>query len=203
MIRIIYSLIVLTYISWVYCLLLTKKKTKYNFYDKPFTIIIPCYNEKPTYIRKCVDSILTSEGKKQIILVDNNSDSLDSIGIINEYKKDSRVLVLNEEKQGKRFAQIKGLKYAENDLIIFVDSDTIVGRTSLIELIKPFQDNNIGATTGQVLLANKNYNFLTRCLNAMYWTSSNIFRRASASLGFMQVCCGALSCYRKEDLLSI
>jgi len=167
------------------------------------SIIIPCYNEEYDYLKRCVDSIVNAEGDKQIILVDNNSNLSETLKAIEEYKKMGEVLVLNEKRQGKRFAHSKGLEYAEGEVVVFVDSDTIVLRNSFTELLKPFSDAHIGAVSGNVTLANRDENFLTKCINAMYWTSSNIFRKSTTAAGYMQVIPGALGAYRKSLLIEL
>ena len=187
----------------LYTLLIIKKEPRYKEYNEPFTIIIPCYNEPYQFLKDCVDSIINAEGEKQIILVDNNSNHKDTLKAIEEYKKNPFVKVLKEKKQGKRFAHAKGLKYTENEIVVFVDSDTIVLKNSILELIKPLQDPKIGAVCGNIRIANRNDNFLTKSLNAMYWNSFEYYRGAVSVLGYLYVCSGALSAYKKDLLIRL
>lgn len=204
MFKLIFSLVSVAYIWWICLLILSVRKPKYNrTFRAPVSVIVPCYNEDYIYLKQCINSIVNANGEKQVILVNNNSNKEETLRAINEYRNHAEVLVLDEKKQGKRFAHSKGLKYVKHDFIVFVDSDTILDKNALIELIVPFQDGKIGGVTGQVKLANRNTNTITKCLNAMFWTSCNIFRRAGSSVGFMQVMPGALSAYRKADLMSI
>ena len=199
----IYSLVILGYFAALYYLILLSPRRNYKEVYSPFTVIIPCYNEEYDYLKKCVDSIVNAEGDKQIILVDNNSNLDGALKAIEEYKKNGGVLVLEEKRQGKRFAHSKGLQYAKCDIVVFVDSDTIVLKNSLLELIKPMQDKKIGAVCGNIRIKNKDDNLLTKSLNAMYWNSFEYYRRAVSSIGFLYVCSGALACYRKEFLLAL
>lgn len=204
MIELIYSAVVLMYIIYVYALLVMKENKRYLLYNKPFTVIVPCYNEEASYLMEMAKSVHDAKGKKQIILVDNNSDKPETLNAIKRIKKEfPEFKILFEKRQGKRFAHSKGLEYAKHRLIIFIDSDTIMDKRAFIEIIKPFRDKNIGAVAGHVKLANRDKNLLTKCLSAMFWTSSNIFRRASSSAGYMQVIAGCLSAYRKNLLLKL
>lgn len=199
----IYSIIILSYFGLLYSLILIKKSNNFKDYDKPFTVIIPCYNESYDYLKESVNSIIKARGRKQIILVDNNSNNKDTLKAISEYLNNSDILVLRERRQGKRFAHSKGLEYTKHGIIVFVDSDTVVLENSFLELIKPFQDKKVGGVSGNILIKNRDDNYLTRGLNAMYWNSFEYRRRATSSLGFLDVCSGALCAYRKKFLLKL
>ncbi|MDP3640357.1 MAG: glycosyltransferase [Nanoarchaeota archaeon] len=191
------------YLMFIYSLILARKEINYKPYYQPVSVIVPCYNEDQKYLKECIGSILNAEGEKQIILVNNNSNKLETLEAIKELKKNSEVLVLSEGRQGKRFAHSRGLKAAKHELVVFVDSDTFIHKKAILEIIKPFQNPNIGAVASQVKLANREANFLTKCLSAMFWTSSNVLRKATSGMGMMQVIAGAMSCYRKNLLLAL
>jgi hyaluronan synthase len=199
----IFSLLSLAYIIYVYLLYFAREDKFYEKYDKPFSVIIPCYNEGYKELKECVNSILIARGDKQIILVNNNSNKEETIRAIKEFSNNPKILLLKEKRQGKRFAHSKGLKYAKHDLIVFVDSDTIVDKNAFLELIKPFQDEKIGGVCGNIKIKNRNDNFLTKCLDSMYWNSFEFHRQAVSSLSYLYVCSGALASYRKELLLRL
>lgn len=204
MIEIVLGIISIIYVWLVYLILISVKPTKYDKnYKKPITVIIPCYNEEPKYLIRCINSILEADGEKQIILVDNNSNKEPTIQAINSFRKNKAILILDEKRQGKRFAHSKGLMHAKYEIIIFVDSDTIIDKSALIELVKPFKDSAIGGATGQIRLANKNVNLITRCIDSMFISAFSLFRNSSTKIGFMQVMSGALSAYRKSDLIKL
>jgi len=201
---ILISLASIIYIWWIYALLLSKKggPSGNGFYKT--SIIIPCYNEEKDYLIQCVDSAMNTRGTWEVILVNNNSNKKGTLEAIKILKKKYKVLkVLNQPTQGKRFAHSKGLEHAEGDIIVFVDSDTILDEKAILELNKPFSDESIGGVAGQVYLANKNKNLLTRMIHSMFWTSGNIFRSATSTGGFMQVMPGCISAYRKSDLMKL
>ena len=204
MIRLIFSLILISYVWWIYFLLLTKKEVKYPENNEAVSIVIPCYNENKKVLLRCVESIIRAKGEKEIILINNNSnkeETLKAFEIISVAYPN--VKIIEEKRQGKRFAHEAGIKKASNNIIVFVDSDTIIDENALIEIKKPFFDEKVGGVAGKVLLYNKNDNLITKAINAMFWTSSSIFRQASGNIGFMQVSAGALSAYRKNVLLKL
>lgn len=88
-----------------------------------FSVIIPVYNVEK-YIKKCLKSVLNqSEKDFELILVDDGS--TDSSGLIcNKYKeKDDRIKVIHTENNGLMSAWMRGVKEAQTDYIVFVDSD--------------------------------------------------------------------------------
>jgi hyaluronan synthase len=200
----IFSFISLFYIIYIYLLWFKRKERSYPNYFKPFSVIIPCYNEGYDELVSCVSSCLNAEGNKQVILVNNNSTKHETrLAIKDLMMRHRNLIVCSEERQGKRFAHSKGLKYAKYGLIVFVDSDTIIERNAFIELIKPFRNQKVGAVAGQIKVMNKDKNTLTRSMSAMFWTSCNIFRKASSSIGYMGVIAGALGAYRKDLLIKL
>ncbi len=61
-------------------------------------------------------------------------------------------------------------------------------------------DPLVGGVTAKILVRNRTENFLTRCLSAMYWTSSEVWRKAPSNLDYLQVTNGQLSCYKYKYL---
>ena len=202
-IGLIVSIVSLAYITYVYALWVSHEKKDYNYTGK-FSVIIPCFNEGYKELIECVSSCMEANGDKEVILVSNNSnkrETFEAIKLLKEKYPDLKIL--SQPKQGKRFAHAKGLAYSHNDIICFVDSDTIVEKDSFLELIKPFSDETVGGSCGEAKVANRTKNILTRSISAMFWTSFNIHRKATATTGYMQVASGCISSYRKEDLLKL
>jgi len=200
----IYFFTILIYIIYLYSLWFSKKEDNYQNYDKPFSVIIPCYNETPKYLFSCISSVMKAKGDKQIILVDNNSNKEETLDTIDCLRlKYPNLITLREKRQGKRYAHSKGLRFAKHEIIVFIDSDTMIKEDTFIELIKPFQNEKVGGVCGNLKLANRDENIFTKMLSAMFWTGFNLHRKATTSAGYMAVMSGALSSYRKKYLLAL
>ncbi len=195
----IWLAVLIFHLLFIYFLLSLKKK-EYPEFKKPFTVIIPCYNEEPAYLKKCVESILSALGKKQVILVDDGSNKAETLACLKSFKTFTNLTIIRQSNKGKRYAHETGLKKAKYKYIIFVDSDTIVEKNAFLELIKPFNNENIWAVSGNVKLANRNQNLLTKMIATLYWNSFNIIRKATTNAHFINVCPGALSAYRRDYL---
>lgn len=90
------------------------------------SVIVPVYNVE-TYLRKCIDSILSqSMADIEILLVDDGS--TDSSGrICDEYaQKDNRIRVIHKDNGGLSDARNAGIEAAKGAWIGFVDSDDYI-----------------------------------------------------------------------------
>ncbi len=90
------------------------------------SIIVPIYNNDQ-YLSKCLDSILvqTFEDIEVILINDGSTDQ--SGEICDEYaKKDERVEVIHQQREGVSSARNKGVELATGDYIGFVDGDDYI-----------------------------------------------------------------------------
>ena len=112
------------------------------------SIIVPVYNGEKC-IGECIESLLALDYPKQcmeIIVVDNNSTDK-SVEII---KKFSEVKLISEKKQGACCARNIGYRNASNDLIAFTDSDCIVDKNWLKELVRHFENDRVAGCGGHL-----------------------------------------------------
>lgn len=98
-------------------------------------IIVPIYNTEK-YLRQCVDSILSQNYTDyELWLIDDGSKD-SSIEIIKEYAEiDSRIKTAFIHGTGPAMPRNYGLKRAEGEYIIFIDSDDYLPPQALSELM--------------------------------------------------------------------
>lgn len=108
-----------------------------------FSIVIPVYNVAP-YLRECVDSVLAQDFTDyEIILVDDGSTD-NSPAICDEYaEKYSQIKVIHKANGGLSDARNFGIKKAQGDYLMFLDSDDFWnGRNVLLDLHNIIKENN-------------------------------------------------------------
>lgn len=108
-----------------------------------FSIVIPVYNVAP-YLHECVDSVLAQEFTDyEIILVDDGSTD-NSPSICDEYaEKYSQIKVIHKANGGLSDARNFGIKKAQGDYLMFLDSDDFWnGRNVLLDLHNIIKENN-------------------------------------------------------------
>ncbi len=168
-------------------------------YAPSLSVIIPAYNEERV-IAKTLESILEADyPEKEIIVVDDGSTDR----TFEEASRfGGRVVVLRKENGGKHSALNYGAQFAKGEILLVVDADTIIGRTSLREISKKFLDKDVVAVAGNVKVLNRN-SWLTRCQALEYIISIQTFRRALDRFGAVTVVPGALGAFRKRILEEI
>lgn len=100
------------------------------------SVVVPVYKTGEK-LNRCIDSILNQTfADFELILVDDGSP--DNSGLIcDEYAaRDSRIVVIHKENGGVSVARNTGIKIANGDYIVFVDSDDYVDINYLSELYK-------------------------------------------------------------------
>lgn len=108
-----------------------------------FSIIVPVYNVQE-HIEHCIRSILYQSYQKwELILVDDGS--LDHSGKIcdNFASVDDRIHVIHKKNEGVSNARNLGIRKANNDWIVFVDSDDRIELNCLEYLAEKIQEYDI------------------------------------------------------------
>ena len=116
------------------------------------SFIVPVYNVAP-YLRKCVDSLLAQNyDNYEIILVDDGSTD-ESGAICDEYATKHQtpnikhhtcpIRVIHQPNAGLSAARNSGIKTANGDYLMFVDSDDYIEPNVLAGLMKQVERDNL------------------------------------------------------------
>ncbi|HTR18828.1 MAG TPA: glycosyltransferase [Candidatus Paceibacterota bacterium] len=113
-----------------------------------------------------------------------------------------RVEIVNfEVNRGKRYGMAEGIKRATNDIVIFVDSDSFVEKSSVRHLVKYFSIPEVGAVSGHTDVYNRDENTLTRMQALRYYIAFKVYKAAESVFGNVTCCPGCCSAYRRSYLL--
>lgn len=98
------------------------------------SVIIPAYNTG-SYIQQCIASILSSSAAIEVIVIDDGS-SDNTVAILTELAaSDSRLQVVCQPNQGPSAARNNGLRLAQGEYIMFVDSDDYLNANAIDSLV--------------------------------------------------------------------
>ena len=87
-----------------------------------FSIIVPIYNIE-NYVNACMMSILNQSYQNfQVILVNDGSTD-NSLSVINKYREDERIQIINKQNGGLSSARNAGLECVSGDYVMYVDGD--------------------------------------------------------------------------------
>lgn len=155
----------------------------YNLHESPFVpgiaVILPAYNEAPV-IASSIRSLLSVEYPDFEVVVVNDGSTDETLArvrsefdlervdagypldppcepITDVYRaSDANLVVLDKENGGKADALNAGLFFTDQPLFCAVDADTIIERSALLEVVRPFlrDPERMLATGGTVRVAN-------------------------------------------------
>src|SRR5690554_846927 len=171
------------------------------------TIIVPAYNEGEL-VWKTLNSIAESDypaEKMQIIAVDDGSKD-DTWYWMKKAKAKlgNRLSIYQQPKnKGKRHALHLGFELAEGEVFVTIDSDSIIKKDTLRNLVSPFTVNEkCGAVAGNVRVLNNKEAAIPRMLNVSFVFSFEFIRSAQSVLGSVLCTPGALAAYRRKAVMS-
>jgi len=170
------------------------------------TIVVPAYNEGEV-IEETLKHALEVEyprEKFQVIAVNDGSDD-DTLAVMKRVRERYPELVVIDfsENRGKRPALATGARMAAGEIIIFIDSDSILQFDSIRHLVDGFADPKVAAVTGHCEVANAWTNLLTKMQAVRYYIGFRIIKGAESIFDSVTCLSGTLSAYRRTVLLEV
>ncbi|QSQ26579.1 glycosyltransferase [Pyxidicoccus parkwayensis] len=176
-------------------------------YRPRVAIVIPLFNEGKG-IFHAVRSLLEQDYPSellQIVVVDDCSKDDSFAWALKAAEGHANVIVLrNPENMGKRKGINRGVKAAEDaEIIVSVDSDVIVDKSAVRQLVRRFTHPRIGAVGGRTYVTNRHQNWLTRMIEIKFHFAQEWLKDLERS--FRQVMCltGCLTAYRRHVMLEL
>lgn len=162
-------------------------------------VIVSFYNEDPRAFLRCVESILAqTRAADEIWLIDDgsSSDLCARLAIDLLMGRPGATLHRLEHNGGKRHAQGHAFLRTTCDVVVTVDSDTVLAADAVAEGLKPFADPTVHAVAANVRALNHRKNILTRLIDMRYANAFLMDRAAYSVVGSVVCCCGSLSFFR-------
>jgi hyaluronan synthase len=205
-------------LSWIHRTKKVKTAAEQRLLDElRVGVAIPMYNEDPHMLRACLSSLLAQTRPVQtVVVVDDGSNDEGSaaeawswIPSFADRGIDLQVVQLDRN-GGKREGLIECLdRQPDADLLLCVDSDTILDERAMENAIVPFSQERVKVVTGLVLAINYRKNLLTRLTDLRYANAFLFERGAYSTLRSVLCACGSLAVYRsavvrqyREDFLT-
>ncbi len=119
------------------------------------SIIVPVYNVEK-YLKRCLDSLISQTLKDIEIICVNDGSKDNSDKILEEYaRKDSRIIIINQENQGISVARNNGMDIAKGKYVGFVDSDDWVDSDFFEKLYNAAEKNNAQMAVCSIIRLNE------------------------------------------------
>ncbi len=167
------------------------------------TVIVPAYNEG-RHVLMALESLAKSDypaDKLQIIAIDDGSadDTWHWIKMAAKKLKGRITPLKHAVNKGKRHALYSGFVSSTGDVIVTVDSDSVVEPKTLRRLVSPFvHDKKVGAVAGNVRVLNRKDGIIPRMMDVTFFYSFDFVRASQSMVNTVMCTPGALSAYRAD-----
>jgi poly-beta-1,6-N-acetyl-D-glucosamine synthase len=174
-------------------------------YTPSVSVLIPAWNEEVN-IRKTLQSVLdTNYPDLEVIIVNDGSTDGTHNAItqfIAQHRKHNSIIQYKYiPKGGKARALNIALLMARNDIIITLDSDSIMDRLAIKNMVKYFTDHRVASVAGNVVIGNRIKPIgLIQQLEYLY---GFYFKRADAILNAVYIVGGAAAAYRRNIVTNL
>jgi hyaluronan synthase len=171
--------------------------------DAPsLTVVIPAYNEG-AMVAQTIESVVAADyprDRLEIIAIDDGSND-------NTWRHIQRAAARNpqyvttvrfDRNRGKRAALEAGFRRARGEVLVTIDSDSVIERETLLAITGPFRDPRVGAVAGRVGVHNRHAGLIPRMLHVRFILSFDFLRAAQSVFCTVYCTPGALSAYRAE-----
>ncbi len=140
-----------------------------------FSVIIPVYN-RPEEIRELLESLKNQSLKQfEVIVIDDGS--VDRANdVCNAFKDDFSISYYHQPNQGQGFARNDGMRHAQGDFFVILDSDVLLPAKYLEELKNAIQERRLDAFGGPDA-AEQSFSAIQKAMDfamTSFWTTGGI-----------------------------
>ncbi|MCE7058064.1 glycosyltransferase [Algoriphagus sp. AGSA1] len=140
-----------------------------------FSVIIPVYN-RPEELHELLQSLLNQSFTTFEVVVIEDGSMKDSRAVIDFFKNQLRINYLVQGNTGQGFARNNGMKVAQGDFFIILDSDVILPSDYLLKLSLAIKNRNLDAFGGPDAAA-EDFSALQKAMDfamTSFWTTGGI-----------------------------
>jgi len=164
------------------------------------TVVIPAYNEGPMVLQS-IESVVAADYPRErleLLVIDDGStdDTWSFISQAAERHPGFVTAIRQDRNRGKRAALALGFERAAGDIIVTLDSDSVIDPDALLKIVGPFQNERVGAVAGKVAVYNRRRGLIPRMLHVRYILSFDMLRAGESVYGNVFCCPGALTALR-------
>jgi len=176
------------------------KKSQRRIIDKnnlpPVSIIIAAYNEE-SCIKARVENLLSLDypQDKLTILIGSDGSQDNTADILTSFDEVNLKVYIFEENRGKMSVLNDLVEQVNSDYIVFSDANTHFNKSTIKNLVRHFNHDDIGAVCGELHLVDVDSGDNK---DNIYWRYEQILKFHEARLNALQGANGAIYAIRKE-----
>ena len=161
------------------------------------TLVIAAYNEETVIEGKILNSLAIDYPKKLFQVVIISDGSTDKTPEIAKRYIESGVKLLHEpERRGKMAAVNRAIPHVDGEIIVFSDANNRYQSDTILKLVHPFADPEVGATTGAKMIEKGDGSLGTS--EGLYWRYESFIKKQESRLGSCTSAAGEVLAIRKQ-----
>lgn len=150
-------------------------------FEPDVCLFVTAYNEKDFVAQKVENSFSLDYPKEKIQylwITDGSNDGTPDL--LRNYEK----LEVHHlpERRGKMHAMNRGVKFVKAPIIIFSDTNTILGKQSIREIVAQFRNERTGCVAGEKRIMEKSSDAAAGAGEGMYWKFESWIKKMDAEL---------------------
>ena len=163
------------------------------------SVIIPTHNGADGIVRT-VQSIFASTCQPSEVIIVNDGSDDGTHQVVEELclKYLTLKVITHSRRCGKSAAINHGARFATGEFLAIVDVDTQLEANALAQLCIAFDDTQVAAASGNILVSNAKQNPLTAIQSIEYLMSVSLGRNFLDYFGAVSCCSGAFSMFRTD-----
>ena len=201
------TLIFYTYLGYPLLIVLLAKffpKTrKVDVLSTPtVTWIVPCFNEEAVISSKIENLVALDypKNKLEVILITDGSTDR-TVEYAKSYKD---VKVLHQDtRAGKAAAENRAMKFANGEIIVFNDANTMVSSNALKLMIKHYADPQVGGVSGAKGIIVDQKDTAASEGEGLYWKYESMIKNADSNFNSLMGAAGELVSFRSELVMDL
>lgn len=163
------------------------------------TLFITAFNEEDVVDEKMENSLELDypEGKLHIVWVTDGSNDGTNDRLNTRWQGKATVL-FQPERQGKTAAMNRGMKLVNTPIVVFTDANTMVNCEAIQEIVKAFQNPQVGCVAGEKRIAVQTKDGAAAGGEGIYWKYESTLKALDARLYSAVGAAGELFAVRRE-----
>ncbi len=163
----------------------------------PVTLLIAAYNEQAVIQEKIENSLSLNYPREQLqilVAADGSTDS--TADIVRSFSQQGVELSYSPERRGKMAAINRAMPLARGEIVVFSDANNLYDPDALSELVKPFADPTVGASSGAKVIIRSNETLGES--EGIYWKYESFIKKQETRLGCCTGVAGEILALRRD-----
>lgn len=160
----------------------SRKKSTYNtLFEPKVCLFVTAYNERDYIQQKVANSFALDYPKEKVqyLWVTDGSDD-GTPDLLNQYPE-LEVYHL-PERRGKMHAMNRGMKFVKAPIVIFSDTNTVLGQNSIREIVKRFSSEEVGCVAGEKRILENESETAAGAGEGLYWRLESWVKKNDSEL---------------------